>query len=103
MQLLAPLHGGLQRLVPPGRQPVPGHEQRKPVIEAVQQLRYAQRLRQLDRQRHPVQPGTSRATTGPVCPSSANPTSARRAWSANSATASDRPTSVVSPWRLAGS
>ena len=59
-QLVAPLHGGRQRLLPAGRQPVPGRQQREPVIDPVQQLRHPQRLhprrRQLDRQRHPIQP-----------------------------------------------
>ena len=59
-QLVAPLHGGRQRPLPRRRQPVPAGQQREPVIEAVQQLPHPQRLhprrRQLDRQRHPVQP-----------------------------------------------
>ena len=59
-QLVAPLDGGCQRPVPPGRQPVPAGQQREPVVQAVQQLRHPQCLhpgrRQLDRQRHPVQP-----------------------------------------------
>ena len=59
-QPVAPLHGGRQRPLPARRQPVPAGQQREPVIDPVQQLRHAQRLhprrRQLDRQRHPVQP-----------------------------------------------
>jgi len=46
--------------VPPRRQPVPGRQQREPIIQPVRQLAYAQRLHprrgQLDRQRHPIQP-----------------------------------------------
>jgi hypothetical protein len=59
-QLVTPLHRGRQRPLPPGRQPVPARQQREPVFQAVQQLRHAQRLhprrRQLNRQRHPIQP-----------------------------------------------
>ena len=46
--------------MPARRQPVPARQQREPVIDPVQQRRHAERLhprrRQLDRQRHPVQP-----------------------------------------------
>ena len=46
--------------MPTRGQPVPGGQQREPVIQAIQQLGHTQRLhprrRQLDRQRHPVQP-----------------------------------------------
>ena len=59
-QLVAPLHRSCQGPLPPGGQPIPGHEQREAVIDPVQQLRHAQclhpRRRQLDRQRQPVQP-----------------------------------------------
>ena len=59
-QLVTPLHGGLQRPLPRRRQPVPPGQQRQPVTNPVQQLRHPERLdprrRQLDRQRHPVQP-----------------------------------------------
>ena len=59
-QPVAPLHRGRQRPVPAWRQPVPASQHREPVTKPVQQLDHAQRLhprrRQLDRQRHPVQP-----------------------------------------------
>ena len=59
-QPVTPLHGGRQRPLPRRGEPVPVLQQREPVIDPVQQLRHAQRLdprrRQLDRQRHPVQP-----------------------------------------------
>ena len=59
-QLVTPGHCGRQRPLPARRQPVPGGQQPEPVIEAVQQLRHAQRLHprrgQLNRQRHPIQP-----------------------------------------------
>ena len=71
-QLVAPLHGGRQRPVPPGRQPVPAGQQREPVIQAVQQLRHPQclhpRRRQLDRQRHPVQPRHDLSHRRPAVP-----------------------------------
>ena len=37
-QLVAPFHGGGQRLLPGRRQPVPAGQQREPVIETVQKL-----------------------------------------------------------------
>ena len=59
-QLVTPLHRGRQRPLPAPPPAGPGRQQREPVIEPVQQLGHAQRLhprrRQLDRQRHPVQP-----------------------------------------------
>ena len=60
-QPVAPLHRGRQRPLPRRCRPVPAGQQREPVIDPVQQPRHAQRLHprrgQLDRQRHPVQPG----------------------------------------------
>jgi hypothetical protein len=59
-QLAAPVGGGFQRPMPDRRQPVTGHQQAETVVDPIQQLGDAKRLhprrRQLDRQRHPVQP-----------------------------------------------
>jgi hypothetical protein len=59
-QPVAPLHSGRQRPVPPGGQSIPGGQQVEPVIQTVQQPGHPQRLyprgRQLNSQRHPIQP-----------------------------------------------
>ena len=58
-QLVAPVHGGPQRLLPQRRGPVPGVEQLEPVAQPVRDLLHRQRphpgRRQLDAQRDPVQ------------------------------------------------
>ena len=101
-QPVAPLHRRRQRPVPPRRQPVPARQQAEPVIEPVRQLRHSQRLhprrRQLDRQRHPVQPRHQPRHHRPgLARPARNCASAWRARSANSATASDPPASPGSP------
>ena len=59
-QLEAPLHRRPQRPMPRQRRPVAGGQQPEPVIQPRRQLLHRQRpqpgRRQLDRQRHPVQP-----------------------------------------------
>jgi hypothetical protein len=60
-QQVTPFHRGRQRPLPVWRQPVPAaSQQREPVIDPVQHLERAKRLRphrrQLDRQRQPVRP-----------------------------------------------
>ena len=59
-QLVAPVHGRRQRPLPRRRGPVGPGQQREPVIEPLQQLCHAEclhpRRRQLDRQRHSIQP-----------------------------------------------
>ena len=56
-----PRHGRGQRPLPRRRQPVSARQQRQPLIQPAQQPGHAQRLhlrrRQLDRQRHSIQPG----------------------------------------------
>ena len=91
-QLVTPLHGGRQRPLPHLGQPVTVGQQAEPVLDPVQQLRYAKRVHpgrgQLDGQWHPVQPGHQPPTSGPVWSSSLNPGSTRPARSAKRVTAS---------------
>ena len=71
-QPVTPLHGGRQRPLPACRQPIPAGQQREPVPDPVQQARHAERLhprrRQLDRQRHPVQPRHQPRHHRPILP-----------------------------------